>query len=156
MADFDYQKMNDYVSADPEVTKLRQQRKTAHSKIKIQRELARKHIEKMHGLYLAKTAVMEKIIIEPSTDPNEQYLEEVTGQCGECWANDWQEAYDTVFDGQLSCATAISSIAKLIYKYSEEVNLINGCLDTLEDELRKQFRTQFYKDQQKTTKEVEK
>ena len=35
MADFDYQKMNDYVSADPEVTKLRQQRDSAQKKIKI-------------------------------------------------------------------------------------------------------------------------
>ena len=50
MADFDYQKMHDYVSADPEVTKLRKQRKSAHQKIKIQRELALKHIEKKHGL----------------------------------------------------------------------------------------------------------
>ena len=154
MADFDYQKMHDYVSADPEVTKLRKQRTTAHSKIKIQRELARKHIEKMHGLYLAKTAVMEKMCVEPAEPADENYLETVTGQCGECWAGDWQEAYDTVFDGQLSCATAISNIAKLIYKYSEEVNLITGCLDTLEDELRKQFRTQFYKDQE-SVKEAE-
>ena len=122
---------------------------------KIQRELARKHIEKMHGLYLAKTAVMEKMCVEPAEPAEENYLETVTGQCGECWAGDWQEAYDTVFDGQLSCATAISNIAKLIYKYSEEVNLITGCLDTLADELRKQFRTQFYKDQE-SVKEAEK
>ena len=149
MADFDYQKMHDYVSADPEVTKLRKQRTTAHQKIKMQRELARKHIEKMHGLYLAKTAVMEKICLDTAPEPAEEhYLESITGQCSECWSGEWQEALDTVFDGQLSCATAISNIAKLIYKYSEEVNLITGCLDTLEDELRKQFRTQFYKDQQ--------
>ena len=155
MADFDYQKMHDYVSADPEVTKLRKQRTTAHQKIKMQRELARKHIEKMHGLYLAKTAVMEKVCLDEAVEiGEEQYLERVTGQCSECWAGDWQEALDTVFDGQLSCATAISNIAKLIYKYSEEVNLITGCLDTLEDELRKQFRTQFYKDQE-SVKEVE-
>ena len=149
MADFDYQKMHDYVSADPEVTKLRKQRTTAHQKIKIQKELARRNIEKMHGLYLAKTAVYEKLCVEPPDSPvEESYVEELTGQCAECWSGDWQEALETVFDGQLSVATAISNIAKLIYKYSEEVNLITGCLDTLEDELRKQFRTQFYKDQQ--------
>ena len=155
MADFDYQKMNDYVSADPEVTKLRKQRIAAHKKIKIQRDLARKHIEKMHGLYLAKTAVYEKICVDPPTEPAEEsYLETMTGQCGECWAGDWQEAYDTVFDGQLSCATAIANIAKQIYKFSEEVNLITACLETLEDELREQFRKQFYKDQE-SIKEVE-
>ena len=148
MADFDYKKMRDYVSADPEVTKLREKRTLSYKKIDSLKESARKNIEKMHGLYLAKRALMEKMCVEPAEPAEENYLESVTGQCGECWAGDWQEAYDTVFDGQLSCATAISNIAKLIYKYSEEVNLITGCLDTLEDELRKQFRTQFYKDQQ--------
>ena len=109
----------------------------------------------MHGLYLAKTAVMEKICIEPSTDSNEQYLEEVTGQCGECWASDWQQAAEVVFDASLGCSVALANLAKQISKYSEEINLINGCLDTLEDELRKQFRTQFYKDQE-SVKEAEK
>ena len=154
MADFDYQKMHDYVSADPEVSRLRQQRTTAHTKIKLQREMARKHIEKMHGLYLAKTAVYEKMCIEPAEHAEENYLETVTGQCLECWAGDWQEAYEVVFDGQLSCATAISNIAKQVYKLTEEINLITGCLTTLEDELRKQFRTQFYKDQE-SVKEAE-
>lgn len=155
MADFDYQKMNDYVSADPEVTKLREQKDSAQKKIKILKQSSIRHIEKMHGLYLAKTAVMEKICIEPSTDSNEQYLEEVTGQCGECWASDWQQAAEVVFDASLGCSVALANLAKQISKYSEEINLINGCLDTLEDELRKQFRTQFYKDQE-SVKEAEK
>ena len=32
MADFDYKKMRDYVSADPEVTKLREKRTTNYIK----------------------------------------------------------------------------------------------------------------------------
>ena len=59
MADFDYQKMNDYVSADPEVAKLREQKTAAHKKIATLKTSAHRHIEKMHGLYLAKTAVVE-------------------------------------------------------------------------------------------------
>ena len=43
-----------------------------------------------------------------------------------------------------------SQIQKLI----EDINLMSGCLDTLETELQKQFREQFYKDQQTNT-EVE-
>ena len=33
MADFDYKKMRDYVSADPEVTKLREKRCLSYKKI---------------------------------------------------------------------------------------------------------------------------
>ena len=36
----------------------------------------------------------------------------------------------------------------------EDINLMSGCIENLEEELRKQFRTQFYKDQE-ATKEVE-
>ena len=143
MADFDYQKMNDYVSADPEVAKLREQKTSAH-----------RHIEKMHGLYLAKTAVVEKIMLEPPTKSEEQYLEQITGQCFDCWDSDWCNSLDVIFDGQLSCSIAIANLGKQIHKLSEDIQLINGCLGTLEDELQKQFREQFYKDQQ-TTKEVE-
>ena len=155
MADFDYQKMNDYVSADPEVAKLREQKTAAHKKIATLKTSAHRHIEKMHGLYLAKTAVVEKIMLEPRTKSEEQYLEQITGQCFDCWDSDWQEASDVVFDGQLSCAMAIGNLAKQIYKLIEDINLMSGCIENLEEELRKQFRTQFYKDQQ-TTKEVEK
>ena len=155
MADFDYQKMNDYVSADPEVAKLREQKTSAYKKIKTLKDSARRHIEKMHGLYLAKTAVIEKIMVEPPTEFEEQYLEQITGQCHDCWDGDWQEASEVVFDGQLSCAMAIGNLAKQIYKLIEDINLMSDCIENLEEELRKQFRTQFYKDQQ-ATKEVEK
>ena len=154
MADFDYQKMNDYVSADPEVTKLREQKDSARKKMKILRQSSIRHIEKMHGLYLAKTAVMQKVQYEPADESADEVLEEITGQCSDCWNNDWQEAAEVVFDASLGCSVALANLAKQISKYSEEINLINGCLDTLEDELRKQFRTQFYKDQQ-NTEEVE-
>ena len=152
MADFDYQKMNDYVSADPEVAKLREQKTAARKKIETLKTSARRHIEKMHGLYLAKTAVIEKIMVEPPTKEEEQYLEQITGQCHDCWDGDWQEASEVVFDGQLSCAMAIGNLAKQIYKLMEDINLMSGCLDTLETELQKQFREQFYKDQQEATK----
>ena len=33
MADFDYQKMNDYVSADPELSKLREKRTQSYKKM---------------------------------------------------------------------------------------------------------------------------
>jgi len=154
MADFDYQKMNDYVSADPEVTKLRQQRSSAQKKIKILKQSSIRHIEKMHGLYLAKTAVMEKVQYEPAGQEADEVLSDITGQCSGCWNDDWQTALEVVFDASLGCSVALANLSKQISKYSEEINLINGCLDTLEDELRKQFRTQFYKDQQ-TTEEVE-
>ena len=152
MADFDYQKMSDYVNADPEVTKLRDQRTTAYRKMKILKDSSRRHIEKMHGLYLAKQAVIQKVMLEPPTNEEERYMEEMTGQCSECWDSDWQESAEVIFDGQLSCSIAIANLAKQIYKLSEETNLITGCLDTLEDELRNQFRKQFYKDQEKTKK----
>ena len=131
MADFDYQKMNDYVSADPEVTKLREQKDSAQKKIRILKQSSIRHIEKMHGLYLAKTAVMEKVQYEPA-----------------------EESADDVFDASLAWSISLANLAKQIQRLTEEVNLINGCLETLENELRKQFRTQFYKDQQ-TTEEVE-
>ena len=131
MADFDYQKMNDYVSADPEVTKLREQKDSAQKKIRILKQSSIRHIEKMHGLYLAKTAVMEKVQYEPA-----------------------EESAEVVFDASLACSISLANLAKQIQRLTEEVNLINGCLETLENELRKQFRTQFYKDQQ-TTEEVE-
>ena len=94
-------------------------------------------------------------MLEPPTKSEDQYLEQITGQCFDCWDSDWQEASDVVFDGQLSCAMAIGNLAKQIYKLIEDINLMSGCIENLEEELRKQFRTQFYKDQQ-TTKEVEK
>ena len=50
MADFDYKKMRDYVSADPEVTKLREKRTLSYKKIDSLKESARKNIEKMHLL----------------------------------------------------------------------------------------------------------
>ena len=154
MADFDYQKMNDYVSADPEVTKLREQKDSALKKIKILKQSSIRHIEKMHGLYLAKTAVMEKVQYEPAEESADEVLEEITGQCSGCWNSDWQEAAEVVFDASLACSISLANLAKQIQRLTEEVNLINGCLETLENELRKQFRTQFYKDQQ-TTEEVE-
>lgn len=156
MADFDYQKMNDYVTADPEVAKLREQRTAARKKIETLKTSAHRHIGKMHGLYLAKSAVIEKIMVEPPTKEEEQYLEQITGQCHDCWDDDWQAASEVVFDGQLSCAIAIGNLAKQIYKSIEDINLMSDCIENLEEELRKQYRTQFYKDQQKqTTKEVE-
>ena len=154
MADFDYKKMRDYVSADPEVTKLREKRTLSYKKIDSLKESARKNIEKMHGLYLAKTAVMEKVQYEPAGQEADEVLSDITGQCSGCWNDDWQTALEVVFDASLGCSVALANLSKQISKYSEEINLINGCLDTLEDELRKQFRTQFYKDQQ-TTEEVE-
>ena len=81
-------------------------------------------------------------------------LEEITGQCSECWDSDWCNSLDVIFDGQLSCSIAIANLGKQIYKLSEDIQLINGCLGTLKDELQKQFREQFYKDQQTNT-EVE-
>ena len=81
-------------------------------------------------------------------------LKEITGQCSECWDSDWTNSLDVIFDGQLGCSLVIANLGKQIHKLSEDIQLINGCLGTLEDELQKQFREQFYKDQQ-TTKEVE-
>ena len=154
MADFDYKKMRDYVSADPEVTKLREKRSTSYKRIDTLKESARQSIEKMHGLYLAKTAILEKRQFEPSTDEEDSTLERITGQCSECWDSDWTNSLDVIFDGQLGCSLVIANLGKQIHKLSEDIQLINGCLDTLETELQKQFREQFYKDQQ-TTKEVE-
>ena len=154
MADFDYQKMSDYVSADPEVTKLREKRTLNYKKIEQLKATSRSHIEKMHGLYLAKTAVISKVQYEPAGTEAYEILENITGQCSECWDGDWQSAVEVVFDGQLSCSIAIANLAKQIYRLTEDNAIINGCLETMEDELRKQFRNQFYKDQ-KTTKEVE-
>ena len=154
MADFDYQKMSDYVSADPEVTKLREKRTLNYKKIEQLKATSRSHIEKMHGLYLAKTAVIAKVQYEPAGTEADEILENITGQCSECWDGDWQSAVEVVFDGQLSCSISISNLAKQIYRLTEDNAIINGCLDTMEDELRKQFRNQFYKDQQ-TTEEVE-
>jgi len=156
MADFDYQKMNDYVTADPEVAELREKRNATRGKIEELKTSARRHIEKMHGLYLAKSAVIEKISLEPCTDEEDLTLERTTGQCGECWDDDWRTASEVVFDGQLSCSIAIGNLAKQIYKLSEDINIMSSCIERLEENLRQQFREQFYKDQQKqTTKEVE-
>ena len=154
MADFYYQKMSDYVSADPEVTKLREKRTLNYKKIEQLKATSRSHIEKMHGLYLAKTAVIAKVQYEPAGTEADEILENITGQCSECWDGDWQSAVEVVFDGQLSCSISIANLAKQIYRLTEDNAIINGCLDTMEDELRKQFRNQFYKDQQ-TTEEVE-
>ena len=154
MADFDYKKMRDYVSADPEVTKLREKRTLNYKKIEQLKATSRSHIEKMHGLYLAKTAVIAKVQYEPAGTEADEILENITGQCSECWDGDWQSAVEVVFDGQLSCSISIANLAKQIYRLTEDNAIINGCLDTMEDELRKQFRNQFYKDQQ-TTEEVE-
>ena len=156
MADFDYQKMNDYVTADPEVAELREKRNTTRKKIEEFKDSARRHIEKMHGLYLAKTAVVGKISYEPCSDEDDFLLERLTGQCGECWDDDWKTAAEVVFDGQLSCSIAIGNLAKQIYKLSEDINIMSSCIERLEENLRKQYREQFYKDQKKqTTKEVE-
>ena len=156
MADFDYQKMNDYVTADPEVAELREKRNSTRKKIEELKDSARRHIEKMHGLYLAKTAVVGKISYEPCTDDEDLALERTTGQCGECWDDDWRTASEVVFDGQLSCSIAIGNLAKQIYKLSEDINIMSSCIERLEENLRQQFREQFYKDQKKqSTKEVE-
>ena len=156
MADFDYKKMRDYVSADPEVTKLREKRTTSYKRIDSLKQSARESIEKMHGLYLAKSAVVEKMQFEPCSDEDDFLLERITGQCGECWDNDWQTAAEVVFDGQLSCSIAIGNLAKQIYKLIEDINIMSSCIERLEDNLRQQFREQFYKEQKKqTTKEVE-
>ena len=156
MADFEYKKMHDYVSADPEVTKLREKRTTSYKRIDSLKQSARESIEKMHGLYLAKTAVVGKISYEPCTDDEDLALERTTGQCGECWDDDWRTAAEVVFDGQLSCSIAIGNLAKQIYKLSEDINIMSSCIERLEENLRKQYREQFYKDQKKqTTKEVE-
>ena len=152
MADFDYKKMRDYVSADPEVTKLREKRTLSYKKIDGLKETARKNIEKMHGLYLAKSAVMQKIRYEPAEESADAVLEEITGQCSECWDSDLHNSVEVIFDGQLSCSIAIANLGKQIYKLSEDIQLINGCLGTLEDELQKQFREQFWKDQEEATK----
>ena len=156
MADFDYQKMNDYVTADPEVAELREKRNATRKKIEELKNSARRHIEKMHGLYLAKSAVVEKMQFETCSDEDDFLLERITGQCGECWDNDWQTAAEVVFDGQLSCSIAIGNLAKQIYKLIEDINIMSSCIERLEDNLRQQFREQFYKDQKKqSTKEVE-
>ena len=154
MADFDYKKMRDYVSADPEVTKLREKRTLSYKRIETLKQSARENIEKMHGLYLAKSAVMQKLQYEPAEESADQLLGEITGQCSDCWNSDWTNSLDVIFDGQLGCSLVIANLGKQIHKLSEDIQLINGCLGTLEDELQKQFREQFYKDQQ-TTKEVE-
>ena len=154
MADFDYKKMRDYVSADPEVTKLREKRTSSYKRIDTLKQSARENIEKMHGLYLAKQAVIQKIQCEPAEESIDSALEEITGQCSECWDSDWTNTLDVIFDGQLGCSLVIANLGKQIHKLSEDIQLINGCLGTLEDELQKQFREQFYKDQQ-TNKEVE-
>jgi len=154
MAEFDYQKMNDYVTADPEVAKLRERRTQSRKKIESLKTSARHHICKMHGLYLAKTVVIDKFQYESAGSEADAVLETITGQCSECWESDWQAAEEVVFDGQLSCAIAIGNLAKQIYKLIEDINFISTAVDTLEDELRKQFRNQFFKDQ-KTTEEVE-
>ena len=154
MADFDYKKMRDYVSADPEVSKLIEKRTLSWKRIDTLKQSARENIEKMPGLYLAKTAVMEKVQYEPAGESADEVLEEITGQCSDCWNNDWSNSLDVIFEGQLGCAIVIANLGKQIHKLSEDIQLINGCLGTLEDELQKQFREQFYKDQQ-TTKEVE-
>ena len=156
MADFDYQKMNDYVTADPEVAELREKRNTTRKKIEQLKVSAGRHIEKMHGLYLAKTAVMAKVQYEPAGSEADEILENITGQCSECWDGDWNTSLEVVFDGQLSCSIAIGNLAKQIYKLIEDINLMSSCIDRLEDNLRQQFREQFYKDQKKqSTKEVE-
>ena len=156
MADFDYQKMNDYVTADPEVAELREKRNSTRKKIEEFKDSARRHIEKMHGLYLAKTAVVGKISYEPCTDDEDLALERTTGQCGECGDDEWRTGAEGVFDGQLSCSIAIGNLAKQIYKLSEDINIMSSCIERLEENLRKQYREQFYKDQKKqTTKEVE-
>lgn len=154
MADFDYQKMHDYVSADPEVTKLREKRISNYKKIDSLKTSANNHIEKMNGLYLAKRATMSNVQYESAGSDADEILETITGQCSECWDSDWQQAVEVVFDGQLSCSIAIANIAKQIYRLTEDIAIINGCVDKMEDELRKQFRTQFFKDQ-KATEEVE-
>ncbi len=154
MADFDYQKMHDYVSADPEVTKLREKRVLNYKKIDSLKTSANSHIEKMNGLYLARKATTSNIQYEPAGSEADEILETITGQCSECWDADWQQAVEVVFDGQLSCSIAIANIAKQIYRLTEDIAIINGCVDTMEDELRKQFRKQFFKDQ-KATKEIE-
>ena len=156
MADFDYQKMNDYVTADPEVAELREKRNKTRKKNEDLKDSARRNVEKMHGLYLAKTAVCEKMQIEHCDDENDFLLERITGQCGECWDDDWKTAAEVVFDGQLSCSIAIGNLAKQIYKLIEDINIMSSCIERLEDNLRQQFREQFYKDQKKqSTKEVE-
>ena len=101
MADFDYKKMRDYVSADPEVTKLREKRTLSYKKIDSLKESARKNIEKMHGLYLAKTAVMQKVRYEPAEESADAVLEETTGQCSECWDSDWCNSLDVILMGSL-------------------------------------------------------
>jgi len=156
MADFDFKKMRDYVSADPEVSKLREKRTLSYKRIDTLKQSARENIEKMHGLYLAKTAVLEKVQYEPAEESADAVLEEITGQCSECWNTDWTNSLEVIFDGQLGCSLVIANLGKQIHKLTEDIQLINGCLETLEDELQKQFREQFYKDQQKqTTQEVE-
>ena len=156
MADFDYQKMNDYVTADPEVAELREKRNETRKKIEEFNYSSLRHIEKIHGLYLEKTAVVGKISYEPCTDDEDLTLERTTGQCGECWDDDWKTAAEVVFDGQLSCSIAIGNLAKQIYKSIEDINIMSSCIERLEENLRKQYREQFYKDQKKqTTKEVE-
>ena len=88
MADFDYQKMSDYVNADPEVTKLREKRTANYKKIEQLKTNSQSHIEKMHGLYLAKTAIIAKVQYEPAGSEADEILENITGQCSECWDAD--------------------------------------------------------------------
>ena len=152
MADFDYKKMHDYVNADPELTKLKEKRTLSHKKMESYKSSARTNIEKMHGLYLAKTAVLEKFQYDEQEKKVDEKLQEITGQCSECWNGDWETSLEVVFDGQLSCSVAIANLAKQIYKLSEDIQIMNGLIDTMEDELRKQFRNQFYKDQEKAKK----
>tara|TARA_R100001440_G_scaffold29513_1_gene47250 strand:+ start:605 stop:1075 length:471 start_codon:yes stop_codon:yes gene_type:complete len=152
MADFDYKKMHDYVNADPELTKLKEKRTLSHKKMESYKSSARTNIEKMHGLYLAKTAVLEKFQYDEQEKEVDEKLQEITGQCSECWNGDWETSLEVVFDGQLSCSVAIANLAKQIYKLSEDIQIMNGLIDTMEDELRKQFRKQFYKDQEKAKK----
>tara|TARA_Y100001938_G_C7773291_1_gene274303 strand:- start:37 stop:507 length:471 start_codon:yes stop_codon:yes gene_type:complete len=152
MADFDYKKMHDYVNADPELTKLKEKRTLSHKKMESYKSSARTNIEKMHGLYLAKTAVLEKFQYDEQEKKVDEKLQEITGQCSECWNGDWETSLEVVFDGQLSCSVAIANLAKQIYKLSEDIQIMNGLIDTMEDELRKQFRKQFYKDQEKAKK----
>ncbi|HCI70247.1 MAG TPA: hypothetical protein DHV30_06490 [Balneola sp.] len=152
MADFDYKKMHDYVNADPELTKLKEKRTLSHKKMESYKSSARTNIEKMHGLYLAKTAVLEKFQYDEQEKKVDEKLQEITGQCSECWNGDWETSLEVVFDGQLSCSVAIANLAKQMYKLSEDIQIMNGLIDTMEDELRKQFRKQFYKDQEKAKK----
>ena len=54
MADFDYKKMRDYVSADPEVTKLREKRTLSYKRIETLKQSARENIRKNARLVFSK------------------------------------------------------------------------------------------------------